>query len=302
MSSLRTIITSLPAILGTSWKYLSALFGYDILHGGLFLLRQMLTTFPCLNFWHYNDYAERRLPRDLSDKVILITGASSGIGYQSAKLLSSRGAKVILGIRGTRQRLDNITQSIPGQVLAPAPLELSDFDSVREFAESLPKAGIDHLDIVLLNAGGMVEEYRTNKEGIESMLAGHHLGHAYLLDLLMPLLLRSSWKVRVVVTSSLAHIFSFPEGVRYHITKADFSPFVGYSNSKLANLLYTRALSAHLDISYPGKFKVNAVHPGFVRVPLTENMAPRFLMYNPLTAALTVLRPAFGEDDEEGDG
>ncbi|KAF4647244.1 Dehydrogenase/reductase SDR member 12, partial [Perkinsus chesapeaki] len=180
------------------------------------------------------------------------------------------------------------------------PLELSDFDSVREFAESLPKAGIDHLDIVLLNAGKWSDTFITNKEGIESMLAGHHLGHAYLFELLTPLMLKSSDEVRVVITSSAAHIFPHGDGIGYNITKEDFTPWTAYGNSKLANLLYARGLSFRMDEMYPGKFKVNSIHPGIVKTnlgPVSEKL-PNFLAYSPLQAALTLVRPAVDEDVE----
>ncbi|KAF4744116.1 Dehydrogenase/reductase SDR member 12, partial [Perkinsus olseni] len=185
-------------------------------------------------------------------------------------------------------------------VLAPAPLDLSDYDSIRSFVKALSKAGIDHFDIVLLNAGKLITEYGTNKEGIELMLAAHHLGHAYLFELLTPMLLRSPGEVRVVITSNVAHIWSYDEGIRYDIPREDFSPFSAYANSKLANLLYTRELSAHLEDSYPGKFVVNAVHPGFVRVPVTEKKAPHFVMYDVNAGAMTTLGPAIVHGHQGG--
>ncbi|EER19532.1 restnol dehydrogenase, putative [Perkinsus marinus ATCC 50983] len=269
------------------------------------LLRQLFVTFPLLNFWHYHDFTEDDIPDDLSGKVVLITGASSGIGYESARILASRGAKVVLGIRGDRERLDRITSSLlqlPGLVLAPAPLDLSNYDTIRTFVRSLPNAGIDHFDIVMLNAGRLIPEYNTDYLGIESALAVHHIGHAYLFELLTPMLLKSSGEIRVVITSSVAHIWSFPEGIRYDILQADFSsPFVAYANSKLANLLYTRELSIHLEESYPGKFVVNAAHPGLVLSASTADGPPRFLMYSTVMGALAILKPAVGHG-VRGDG
>ncbi|KAF4646807.1 hypothetical protein FOL47_005602, partial [Perkinsus chesapeaki] len=180
---------------------------------------------------------------------------------------------------------------------------LSDFDSVREFAESLPKAGIDHLDIVLLNAGKLQTDYITNKEGIESMLAGHHLGHAYLFELLTPLMLASPGEVRVVVTSSMAHLLSYSEGIRYNVTGKDFGPMVSYGNSKLANILYARGLSSRLDEKYPGKFVVNTLHPGSVASHFSKlnPFIPHFAGYNVTEGAMPLLRPAV-EENVKGDG
>ncbi|KAF4682606.1 hypothetical protein FOZ60_010310 [Perkinsus olseni] len=267
------------------------------------VLRQMAVTLPLTNFKHYEDYTEYDIPNDLSDKVVLITGASSGIGFESARILASRGAKVVVGIRGSRERLDKITSSIPGQVLAPAPLDLSDYDSFRTFVDSLPKAGIDHFDIVLLNAGKWCETCEAYKDGVESMLAAHHLGHAYLFELLTPMLLRSPGEVRVVITSSSFHLFTYREGVRYNVTADTFSPVVTYSNSKLANILYTRELSARLEEKYPGKFVVNTAHPGCVASSLATGMVhlPHFIAYNTTEGAMPLLRPAV-EKNVTGDG
>ncbi|KAF4724188.1 hypothetical protein FOZ62_002603, partial [Perkinsus olseni] len=251
----------------------------------LVILRQMAVTFPTTNLKHYEDFTQYDIPNDLSDKVVLITGASSGIGFESARILASRGAKVVVGIRGSRERLDKITSSIPGQVLAPAPLDLSNYDSVRTFVGSLPKAGIDHFDIVLLNA------------------ATHHLGHAYLFELLAPMLLRSPGEVRVVITSSCFHVLTYREGLRYTETANTFLPLMAYGNSKLANILYARELSARLEERYPGKFVVNAAHPGFVASNITfvVSSLPHFIAYNTTEGAMPLLRPAV-EKNITGDG
>ncbi|KAF4662387.1 hypothetical protein FOZ61_002525 [Perkinsus olseni] len=285
-----------PALVAAGAMYLSR----DTLR---FWFRQTTAAFPITNIWHYQDFTEYDIPNDLSDKVVLITGASSGIGFESARILASRGAKVVVGIRGSRERLDKITSSMPGQVLAPAPLDLSDYDSVRTFVGSLPKAGIDHFDIVLLNAGKWYETYEANKEGIELMLAAHHLGHAYLFELLTPMLLRSPGEVRVVITGSSAHVFSYPEGIRYNVTEECFKPMPAYGNSKLANLLYTRELSARIEEKYPNKFKVNAVHPGMVSTNLGPLLSkfPRIMTYDATQGAVTLLRPAV-DTEAGGDG
>ncbi|EER19533.1 restnol dehydrogenase, putative [Perkinsus marinus ATCC 50983] len=265
------------------------------------VLRQLSVTVPISNFKHSRDYTEDDIPDDLSGKVVLITGASSGIGYESARILASRGAKVVLGIRGDRERLDRITSSLillPGQVLAPAPLDLSNYDTIRTFVRSLPNAGIDHLDIIMLNAGKLITVYATDENGIESGLAAHHLGHAYLFELLTPMLLKSSGEIRVVVTSSAAHLYTYPEGLRYNVTADAFAPWRAYGNNKLANIIYTRELATRLEKKYPGKFVVNAVHPGAVATHLVgaRQDLPHFLAYNATEGAVSVLRPAVGKD------
>ncbi|KAF4662386.1 hypothetical protein FOZ61_002524 [Perkinsus olseni] len=264
-------------------------------------VRQMADTSPLTNF--KPQLTQYDIPNDLSDKVVLITGASSGIGFESARILASRGAKVVVGIRGSRERLDKITSSIPGQVLAPAPLDLSNYDSVRTFVASLPKAGIDHFDIFLLNAGKWLQTYGSNKEGIELMFSTQHVGHAYLFELLTPLLLKSPGQIRVAITGSSAHLFTYPEGILYNLDATNFDPLPAYGHSKLANLLYTRELSARLEKKYPNKFKVNAVHPGFVSTDLGGFVSdlPHLFTYNATEGAVSLLAPAVGFR-ADGDG
>ncbi|KAF4671869.1 hypothetical protein FOL47_001164 [Perkinsus chesapeaki] len=258
------------------------------------LWRAVLNSCRSCNRAHVEDYTQYDIPSNLSDKVILITGASSGIGYQSAKLLSSRGAKVILGIRGTRQRLDNITQSIPGQVLAPAPLNLSDYSSIRDFVKALPTADINHLDILILNAGKRAMTFTTNSDGVEWMLAAHHLGHAYLFELLTPLALRAPGEVRVVLTASVAHMWPYPEGVRYKDTEEGFKSNNAYGTSKLANILYGRELAKRMEKAHPHKFVVASANPGAVHTEFSDMVRnfPNWVAYNASVGAMPVLRAA----------
>ncbi|KAF4682610.1 hypothetical protein FOZ60_010314 [Perkinsus olseni] len=254
----------------------------------------MFVTFPITNFIHYKDFTEYDIPNDLSDKVVLITGASSGIGFESARILASRGAKVVVGIRGSRERLDKITSSIPGQVLAPAPLDLSNYDSIRSFVKALSKAGIDHFDILLLNAGKRAETYVANPDGIEWMMATHHLGHAYLFELLTPLVLRAPGQVRVVITASVSHMWSYPEGIRYNVTADAFVSSAAYGTSKLANILFGRELVRRFGKSHPNKIIVNVAHPGAVHTDFSKFVKsfPSWLAYNATLGAMPLLRPA----------
>ncbi|KAF4714388.1 hypothetical protein FOZ62_018885, partial [Perkinsus olseni] len=160
-----------------------------------------------------------------------------------------------------------------------------------------------HFDIVLLNAGKLITEYGTNKDGVESMLATHHLGHAYLFELLTPMLLRSPGEVRVVITGSAAHLYTYHEGLRYNVTADTFSEWLAYGNSKLANILYTRELSARLEEKYPGKFVVNTAHPGCVAThfSVANFYLPHFIAYNTTEGAMPLLLPAVGKNIT-GDG
>ncbi|KAF4651352.1 hypothetical protein FOL47_000457, partial [Perkinsus chesapeaki] len=266
-------------------------------------LRTALNTLPLFNsdrHFHITD-----MPDDLHNITILITGASSGIGHEAARLVADRGAKVILGTRGTLDRLKSIQQELGDRVLVPAPLDLGSFQSIRNFVGSLAPAGIDKIDLVLLNAGKMIFSYEEGELGIERMLAVHHIGHAYLFELLMPVMLSSPRpNVRVVFVSSSAHAFSYPEGIRFNSSPESFGIyFQAYANSKLANALYVRALSHRLEAAYPTKFIITAVNPGAVTTPFAwyQRYVPSSFSASPQDGALSVLSPLLlSEVDTDG--
>ncbi|EER19531.1 restnol dehydrogenase, putative [Perkinsus marinus ATCC 50983] len=261
------------------------------------LARAVLNSCRLCNTVHERDYTEDDIPDDLSGKVVLITGASSGVGYESARILASRGAKVVLGIRGDRERLDKITSSLlllPGLVLAPVPLDLSNYDTIRTFVRSIPYAGIDHFDIVMLNAGKRPDTFTANAGGVEWMMATHHLGHAYLFELLMPMMLKAPGQVRVVITASVAHMWAYPEGIRYNVTADNFVSSSAYGTSKLANILYGRELAKRLDKRYSNKFIVNSINPGAVHTQFSSSVKkfPTWVGYNATLGAMPLLRAA----------
>lgn len=256
-------------------------------------VRSAVNSIPVFN--SHPPYTVSDLPDNLNGSTILITGASSGIGYEAASLMVDRGARVVLGTRGGRARLDSLQASLGPGVVAPTSLDLSSFQSIREFVGSLSGAGIDRIDLVLLNAGKMVLGYEEGEAGIEKMLAVHHIGHAYLFELLMPLMLASQHEsVRIVFVSSSAHLFSYAEGIRFDSTPDTFGLyFQAYANSKLANALYVRALSHHLEAAYPSKFVVNAVNPGVVSTPFAwyHKYVPSLFSATPQAGAVSVLMP-----------
>ncbi|KAF4730979.1 hypothetical protein FOZ63_012632, partial [Perkinsus olseni] len=199
-------------------------------------VRTALNSVPLFNSRQH--YAFSDLPDNLTGTTILITGASSGIGHEAAKLMAERGARVVLGTRGSRGRLKSIENSLGPGVAASSSLDLASFSSIREFVRSLSDLGVERIDSALLNAGKMSFGYEEGELGIEMMMAVHHLGHAYLLELLMPLMLASQHP-RVVFVSSSAHAFSYAEGIRFNSTAGSFGLyFQAYASSKLANAVY----------------------------------------------------------------
>ena len=143
---------------------------------------------------------------DLTSKTIIVTGANTGIGFETAKALAQAGAKVILACRssGTGQAAaDAINQETGNDNAVFAELDLGSVDSIVKFTEQLDT---DTVDILICNAGLVCSNYETTREGIEATVGVCHYGHFLLVKLLMPLLLASE-KPRVVMVSSVfAHI------------------------------------------------------------------------------------------------
>lgn len=201
---------------------------------------------------------------DLTGRRILVTGCSSGLGQETARVLASRGASVL----GTARSVDSARRGLAGIQGSPVPLacELSEPDSVRacvaEVAQGAP------LDAIVCNAGIMALPKRTVKHGIELQLLTNHIGHFLLVTGLLP---RLSPEGRVVVLSSTAHHRAPAEGIRFDDLDAskDYGPWWTYGQAKLANLLFARALAKRLD----GGRTANAVHPGVIATNLGRHMS-----------------------------
>jgi NAD(P)-dependent dehydrogenase (short-subunit alcohol dehydrogenase family) len=200
----------------------------------------------------------------LNGKVVVITGANAGIGKETAVGLASMGATTVLACRdeekaGTaaeeiRSRSGNDDVQVVG-------LDLADLASVRACAASLENRW-ERLDVLVNNAGGMWTGRRTTAQGFEWNLGVNHLGHFYLTNLLLPRLLASA-PARVINVTSHGHHMAV-RGMRWNDLQWEqrYSFMGAYAQSKLANILFTRALARRLD---PAKVTANAVHPGPVR-------------------------------------
>jgi NAD(P)-dependent dehydrogenase (short-subunit alcohol dehydrogenase family) len=181
---------------------------------------------------------------DLTGKVILITGANSGIGYEAAKEFARNGAQTILACRNmskAQAAAAQIQSEIPNGFVEIMQLDLSSLQSVREFATAV-KENYARLDVLLNNAGIMMVPYGKTVDGFERQLGINHLGHFALTGLLLDLMLTTPG-ARVVNVSSLAHRggeidfdnLMFEGGQGYDRQAA-------YGRSKLANLLFTYEL------------------------------------------------------------
>lgn len=198
----------------------------------------------------------------MSGKVVLVTGATSGIGKVTARALARRGATVVLVGRDPEKTgavVDELRRESGHAVVESLMADLSVQAEVRRLAEEF-RARHERLDVLINNAGAMFFERRESADGIELTLALNHLAYFLLTNLLLEPL-RAASPSRVVVVASDAHrmvkAFNFddPQGLKR------YKGFRTYAQSKLANLLFAFELAHRLDGT---GVTVNALHPGFV--------------------------------------
>lgn len=209
----------------------------------------------------------------IDGKVVVITGCNTGIGKETARDLFVRGAKILMAVRNVEkgeQAKQEIMESSKGAEgvgsLEVLQLDLSSLQSVRNFASGVDSS-VNKIDILINNAGIMACPRNETSDGFESQLGVNHLGHFLLTLLLLPRI-RAAAPSRIINLSSMAHKFG-----RIHfdnlMLNERYTPFAAYSQSKLANILFTRKLANLLEGT---GVSVYAVHPGVVRTELARHM------------------------------
>jgi NAD(P)-dependent dehydrogenase (short-subunit alcohol dehydrogenase family) len=233
------------------------------------------------------------IPSQLGAAVV--TGATSGLGYETARALAKAGSEVILTGRDKQkglQAVESIRREMTGARLHYEQLDLASLASVADFAERLLSSR-QSLDLLINNAGVMALPRRqVTADGFEMQFGTNHLGHFALTARLMPLL-RQGNGPRVVSVSSLAHRtglidFSDLQGERY------YSPWKAYGQSKLACLMFALELQRRSDREGWGLVS-NAAHPGFARTNLFARGPGGFL-----SLATDFAAPLFGQSAAEG--
>jgi retinol dehydrogenase 12 len=256
-----------------------------------------------------------------NDRWVIITGANTGIGRETARQLASRGATVVLACRSLERAQQavtdiqaslmksssksiwirllqvigiNIFQSNITNPTNPAKmyvlqLDLSNFTSIRDAVQtllSMPEFQNRKIDILINNAGVMFAKKHTSVDGFEMCLQANHLGHFLLTQLLLPHMhhdTNSANCSRILNLSSITYKMASPIGFLfddYNCTKRPYTLFGTYSQSKLANILFTRDLARR----YP-HIACYAINPGIVRTDVTRNMSP-FLRYGNAMAGM----------------
>ncbi|HEY4011216.1 MAG TPA: oxidoreductase [Acidobacteriaceae bacterium] len=203
-------------------------------------------------------------------KTVLVTGANSGIGFQTARELARNGADVLLGVRDTTKgeaARARIVAELPQAKVAVVPLDMASLASIRGFAAEYVASGAK-LDLLLNNAGVMALPKREQTaDGFERQFGTNHLGHFALTGLLMPALLRAP-APRVVTVASLAHRDGKMEWNNLQGERR-YSAWGAYSMSKLANILFARELDRRAREAHSRLLSV-AVHPGVSKTNIAQ--------------------------------
>ena len=195
------------------------------------------------------DWTAADLP-SFAGRTAIVTGANSGLGEVTARELARVGAQVILAVRNT-EKGEAAAQQMTGDVEVRQ-LDLQDLSSVRDFAD-----GVDTVDVLVNNAGIMATKYALTGDGFESQIGTNHLGHFALTNLLLPKLTD-----RVVTVSSLLHMIGYISLKDLNWQSRPYSRWLAYSQSKLANLLFTSELQRRLD-TVGSSLRALAAHPGY---------------------------------------
>jgi len=207
---------------------------------------------------------------DQTGRTAVITGANTGLGYETAAALAAKRAHVVLAVRNLdkgNEAARRLEQATPGASVTVQELDLTSLESVRAAADEL-RSEHDTIDLLINNAGVMFTPKATTKDGFELQFGTNHLGHFAFTGLLLDRLLGVEGS-RVITVSSVGH--RFVREIRFDDLQweHDYSRVRAYGQAKLANLLFTYELQRRLR----GTSTIAAAaHPGGSRTELTRNL------------------------------
>lgn len=209
---------------------------------------------------------------DQTGRVVVITGANTGIGYAAAVVLAARGAHVVLAVRNLDKGTDAVARiraAHPRAEVSLQRLDLAALDSVRAAADAL-RAAYPRIDLLINNAGVMMTPRQTTADGFEMQFGTNHLGHFALTGLLLDSLLGVGGS-RVVTVSSNGHRLMAAIHFDDLQWENGYNRVAAYGQAKLANLLFTYELQRRLAATNRPTIAV-AAHPGGSNTELTRNL------------------------------
>jgi NAD(P)-dependent dehydrogenase (short-subunit alcohol dehydrogenase family) len=237
---------------------------------------------------------------DQTGRVAVITGANTGLGYETARALAEHGAHVVLAVRNLDKGKDavaRITAASPRADVGLQELDLTSLDSIRAAARQL-RSDHDRIDLLINNAGVMYTPKSTTKDGFELQFGTNHLGHFALTGLLLDRLLPVAGS-RIVTVSSIGHRIRADIHFDDLQWEHSYNRVSAYGQAKLANLLFTYELQRRL--APHGTTIAAAAHPGGSNTELMRNLPPLVarvsaviepLFQDPAMGALPSLRAA----------
>jgi NAD(P)-dependent dehydrogenase (short-subunit alcohol dehydrogenase family) len=198
----------------------------------------------------------------MQDRTVVITGANSGIGLETAAALAGAGARIVMGCRNpvtAAAAVDEVRRRSGNGAVETHSLDLSDLDHVRRFAAEL--SALDRIDVLVNNAGLMLDQRHESAQGHEATFATNHLGPFLLTSLLTEQLVAAPHG-RIVNVASLAHRMA-PAGIDWDDIdrRRRYSGWTVYAQSKLANILHSRELARRL---WDRGVVAHSLHPGSV--------------------------------------
>ncbi|MFD1550765.1 short-chain dehydrogenase [Putridiphycobacter roseus] len=243
-------------------------------------------------------------------KIAIVTGANTGLGFQTSLTFAKKEIKVIMACRNEQKAkaaMAKIKKEVPHAKLEFIAIDLMDLSSVRKFAATFLKE-YQRLDLLINNAGIMIPPFQKTKDGFESQMGVNYLSHFLLTGLLMEVL-NNTPNARVVTLSSKAHETGVIDFDNLNSEKS-YSKFVAYGQSKLACLLFTQELNRRLKKAHKSTISVGA-HPGVSTTDLGRHI-PKipyyllmpifvFMTHKPAKGALPTIMAALDNEVQGGD-
>jgi len=220
---------------------------------------------------------------DQTGKVVIVTGGSSGLGLETAMVLSGKNARVTIGVRNlerAKTALNIIKHKSPDTDIRVMELDLADLSSIKKFTDKFKQAE-SRLDLLINNAGVMIPPYQKTIDGFELQMGTNHLGHFALTCRLIDLL-KNTPESRIVNVSSMAHKAGNINFDDLNWEKRKYKKWSAYGDSKIANLYFTFALQKRLE-EENSHVIVAAAHPGWTATKLQRH-AGIFSALNPVFA------------------